>query len=57
MQSVRSLLLLVGVAAVAASSSASSRAWGEAYPSRPVRVIVSAAAGGPSDVGASWRRS
>jgi len=40
------LLLLVGVAALAASSGA----WGQAYPTRPVRVIVSAAAGGPSDV-------
>jgi len=46
MQRVRSLWLLVAVAAVAASSGA----WGQAYPSRPVRVIVSAAAGGPSDV-------
>ncbi len=25
-------------------------AWGQTYPARPVRVIVSAAAGGPSDV-------
>jgi tripartite-type tricarboxylate transporter receptor subunit TctC len=25
-------------------------AWGQSYPTRPVRVIVSAAAGGPSDV-------
>jgi tripartite-type tricarboxylate transporter receptor subunit TctC len=39
------LLLLVGIAALAASS-----AWGQTYPTRPVRVIVSAAAGGPSDV-------
>jgi tripartite-type tricarboxylate transporter receptor subunit TctC len=43
------VLLLVGVAALA-SSSALSSAWGQAYPTRPVRVIVSAAAGGPSDV-------
>jgi tripartite-type tricarboxylate transporter receptor subunit TctC len=50
MQHLRLLLLLVGVAAVAASSSASSSAWGQTYPTRPVRVIVSAAAGGPSDV-------
>jgi tripartite-type tricarboxylate transporter receptor subunit TctC len=46
MRHVRSLLLLAGVAAVAASSTA----WSQAYPSHPVRVIVSAAAGGPSDV-------
>jgi tripartite-type tricarboxylate transporter receptor subunit TctC len=46
MSHVRSLLLLVGVAALAASSAA----FGQAYPVRPVRVIVSAAAGGPSDV-------
>jgi tripartite-type tricarboxylate transporter receptor subunit TctC len=26
------------------------QAWGQSYPTRPVRVIVSAAAGGPSDV-------
>src|SRR5258708_10296754 len=42
----KSFWLLVGLAALAASSGA----WGQAYPSRPVRVIVSAAAGGPSDV-------
>ena len=35
---------------MAASSDASSGAWAQAYPTRPVRVIVSAAAGGPSDV-------
>jgi tripartite-type tricarboxylate transporter receptor subunit TctC len=46
MQRVRSLWLLVAVAAAVASSTA----WGQAYPTRPVRVIVSAAAGGPSDV-------
>jgi tripartite-type tricarboxylate transporter receptor subunit TctC len=50
MQRFHSLWLLVGLAAVAASSSAMSSAWGQAYPTRPVRVIVSAAAGGPSDV-------
>src|SRR5471030_271589 len=44
MQHVRSLLLLVGIAA------ASSGAHAQTYPTRPVRVIVSAAAGGPSDV-------
>src|SRR5580704_13010182 len=49
MQRIRSLWLLVGVMAAAASSNASSNAWGQAYPTRPVRVIVSAAAGGPSD--------
>src|SRR3984957_2565586 len=46
MQHVHSLCWLIGVAAAAVSSSA----WGQAYPTRPVRVIVSAAAGGPSDV-------
>jgi tripartite-type tricarboxylate transporter receptor subunit TctC len=45
MYHVRSLLLLVGIAALASSG-----AWSQAYPVRPVRVIVSAAAGGPSDV-------
>ena len=46
MRYVRSLCWLLGIAAVAASSSA----WGQAYPTRPVRVIVAAAAGGPADV-------
>jgi len=41
MQHVRSWWLLVGIAALAASSSA----WGETYPARPVRIIVSAPAG------------
>jgi len=45
MRYVRSLLLVVGIAALASSG-----AWSQAYPVRPVRVIVSAAAGGPSDV-------
>jgi tripartite-type tricarboxylate transporter receptor subunit TctC len=49
MHHVCSVLLLVGVAALA-SPCALSNAWGQAYPARPVRVIVSAAAGGPSDV-------
>ena len=46
MRHVRSLCWLLGLAAVAVSSSA----WGQAYPSRPVRVIVAAAPGGPADV-------
>ncbi len=37
---------MLGIAAIAASSSA----WGQAYPTRPVRVIVAAAPGGPADV-------
>ena len=36
-----SLCLLLAVA---------SNAWGQSYPTRPVRIIVSAAVGGPSDV-------
>ncbi|HEY6258111.1 MAG TPA: tripartite tricarboxylate transporter substrate binding protein [Xanthobacteraceae bacterium] len=45
MRRVHSWWLLVAAASLAASS-----AWGQSYPTRPVRVIVSAAAGGPSDV-------
>ena len=49
MQHVRSLCLWVGVAAVAISSSAPS-ACAQPYPTRPVRVIAAAAAGGPADL-------
>ncbi|HEY2226375.1 MAG TPA: tripartite tricarboxylate transporter substrate binding protein [Xanthobacteraceae bacterium] len=45
MRRVHSSWLLIGLVLLATSS-----AWGQAYPTRPVRVIVSAAAGGPSDV-------
>jgi tripartite-type tricarboxylate transporter receptor subunit TctC len=45
----RNVLLLLAGAAMAVAG-ASSSVWSQAYPSRPVRMIVSAAAGGPSDV-------
>jgi len=44
MRQTYSLYLLLCVAV------ASAPAWGQTYPTHPVRVIVSAAAGGPSDV-------
>jgi Conjugal transfer protein TraD len=44
----RPFLLLV--CAGAAAAICSPRAWSQAYPTHTVRLIVSAAAGGPSDV-------
>jgi len=39
------------LAAGAAALSVMSRlAWAQAYPTRPVRIIVAAAAGGPTDI-------
>jgi hypothetical protein len=43
----RILSLAVGAAAV---PTVSRMAWGQAYPSRPVRVVVGAAAGGGTDI-------
>ena len=37
-------------AGVVAFPAASSRAWAQTYPTRPVRLIVGFAAGGPADI-------
>src|SRR5262245_2427094 len=42
----------IKLGAAAAASLASSTAWSQAYPARPVRVIVTFAPGGPTDVAA-----
>ncbi len=44
----RSSMLLACIVVVAAA--AASKTWAQSYPTRPVRLVVSAAAGGPSDV-------
>jgi tripartite-type tricarboxylate transporter receptor subunit TctC len=47
------LHLAAGVAALPAMSRA---AWAQAYPSRPVRIIVAVAAGGTSDILADFAK-
>src|SRR5262249_49932738 len=44
----RHFLQLVGPAAI--RPAASGLAWAQTYPARPVRMIIPAAAGGPSDL-------